>query len=31
MKAWIAILATVMSIEALSKLIVFTKPWDFKK
>ena len=31
MKALMAILATVRPIEALSKLIVFTKPWDFEK
>ena len=31
MKALIAILATVWPIEALSKLIVVTKPWDFEK
>ena len=31
MKALIAILAKVRSIEALSNLIVFTKPRDFEK
>ena len=31
MKALITILATVWPIEALSNLIVFTKPWDFEK
>ena len=30
-EALIAIIATVWPIEALSKLIVFTKPWDFEK
>jgi len=30
-EALIAILSTVWPIEALSKLIVFTEPWDFEK